>query len=99
MRVRLTAFLIWLLTFMFPLYVQGEGFTYSYQLVYEVLGSALIYRFVQLVFPSLAMHVLAFYLAYKALKGEVRPFLAYASAAYLVIAVGQSTALIGGGSS
>ena len=96
MKVRLTAFLIWFLAFMFPLYVQGEGFTYSYKLVYEVLGSALIYQFVQLVLPSLAMHLIALYLAYKALRGEVRPFLAYASIAYLMIAVGQSTALIEG---
>ena len=95
-RARLTSVALWLLAFMCPLYVQGEGFVYSNELIFRVLSSSLIYRLVEAAWPSLILHLLAYYLAYRALRGDARPFLAYSGAAYLAIAVGQSTAVLDG---
>jgi len=97
LRDRLLALGVWFLAFMLPLYVEGEGLTYSsYHLVFRILSSALIYGFVTAIWPSFIMHLLAYLSAYRALKGKARSFLAYAAAAYLLIGVGQSTAIVEG---
>ncbi len=97
-RPRLLSILLWFSAFMSPLYVQGTGFVYDYNLVHRIMSSSMIYGFVTVIWPSLIMHLATYVLVLLSLRNPryVRYFLAYAGASYILIGLGQSTSFIDG---
>ena len=92
-RHRLLIFLICFSSFMMPIYLQELGWSHgNYEIVRLILSSAIIYQLVKMVWPSLIIHILAYWLVYRLIKTGSREFIAFSGLLYLAIAFGQGTA-------
>ncbi len=95
-RHRLLAFLVFGVSLVVPPYTEKLGWVVSErvpEVVLLVLRSALIKHLVFAVWPSLALHVLAYWLLYRLAKAGSRGFVAFSGLLYLAIAVGQGSAV------
>ena len=98
-RSRTTAFLIFILIFMFlPPYAEKTGFSMNTGvIIMNALSAAFIYQFVVLAWPSLLFHIPVYYFLYKLIKNDlsmIKYFMLYTGFLYLLIAFGQGTAYL-----
>lgn len=93
---RAAAFATWLALFFLPPYIERPG-RMPWAATLEALSGSLANRTVELLWPSLLLHLAAYYSLYEALaRGRARPFRLTAALIYAYVGLLQSTALTPG---